>query len=176
MTDLRIFTADDEAWTVGFWDGCEADRVFAPAILDGSDTLAGVIDFAEKMRKHPTIFVLDSRMYLSDSNLARVAADLSRQYGFSLRLEEAAENLNGFLVGCWIRALSDTYRVILLTAFAQEIYGKLQSEVAMRVMYDRAIAGLFPKSDTRAIKKAVRRLVRELELRFVRASTLGDKY
>jgi|GEM_PF-5945707 len=158
-----LFTVDDEAWTVGFWDQCEFDDAFGGVVFDGTDSLQRAMEYASDHISEPTVFVLDSRMYLSDDARRQIAVSLRDRLGVDVDRFETEGNLNGVLVAAWIRGRSDAFRVVLLTAFAREIAVAVREDTELRRVFETGVSEMFGKSvGEKPLRRKIRGLLEEV--------------
>lgn len=161
--DAVLFTVDDEAWTIGFWDQCEFDNAFGAIVYDGSDSLGIAMNYAAEHAQEPTVFVIDSRMYLSEAKHQEVLDELKRILDVSIDSSCVDESFNGVLVAAWIRSRSKLYRVVLLTAFARDIDLARRSDPDLGRVFEFGVSEMFVKTiGEKPLRAKVKSLLKEV--------------
>ena len=116
----RIYTVDDEHFTIHLWCQLESDQLFPGLSFDGADNIeAAIID--GQSSSAPTLYILDSRLPISAKLLEEIREPIRNVTGTDVVDIKEDDVLTGVFAAAWLKIKRPDSKVILLTAFGNTI-------------------------------------------------------
>jgi CheY-like chemotaxis protein len=158
----RVYSVDDEPYTVHIWYQLEDDDAFSGVAFEGAADMDAVVKDVE-ITSIPTLYVLDSRMPVSSDVMKRFRSLILERTNIDIDelvnvLEVTDQHvLAGVFASAWIRMRRPDCRVLLLTAFASTL---------LRAKKNRAFASILAIGADKILPKPcseadIRQVVRE---------------
>lgn len=137
-----IYAVDDEHWSVDFWLYCKADHAFPGVKLVGADNVLTALGYAARSTT-PTLYVIDCRMPSNGAVFSDMRSILQND-GVDIDQFRNDDYLTGVFAGMVLKRLHQGCRVILLTAYSDEVISKLDQRNVRNIL-DAACDGILDK-------------------------------
>ena len=151
----RIFAVDDEPFTIQLWVEYREKGSLPGVQIRTSNRLDAAVSYADDV-PDSTLYVLDSRAFLSDQLFNRCQNAIRNSYNIDVSTvrREERETAAGVFVAGLVKAIRPNSKIILLTAFLnhlEEIEGV--GELVGTVCDERFLK----KMDDSPIREAIKR-------------------
>jgi hypothetical protein len=161
MENLRckiIYSVDDECFTAAVWRQFEQDRTFGDVRFTGSDRISDAVEYARHAAA-PVLYVLDAHMAVEESVREEALRILKQKWGGSCSSMGEERVASGLFGGVVLKSIQPECRVLLLTAWLEEIREMEKDETVGCVMREYIDCEVGKPCDERTLRAAVQKYV-----------------